>query len=258
MALQWTPARADMACVPGESVPQRGVTARDPPRGRWWSAATQRRRWFWSGAQRTVAILCLAPPRAVPWGHVVRELRERFARGHQLTAHQVLPGQALARPVPRGPGAREPQGYRRMQRAQGRLGRGKACRVTCPRLDVWHHTRLPILPAALGRADHMVQAGAAWLSGDPAHALALGKACRSREVVARSGDTAVAVGGPGQARVGALPRAPLLGSAPARRAPPDLAWDGRAARRSAPARRRGRILGVDASRRALCQVARGG
>ena len=109
MALQWTPARADMACVPGESVPQRGVTARDPPWGRWWSAATQRRRWFWSGAQRTVAILCLAPPRAVPWGHVVRELRERFARGHQLTAHQVLPGQALARPVPRGPGRESPR-----------------------------------------------------------------------------------------------------------------------------------------------------
>jgi hypothetical protein len=50
-------------------------------------------------------------------------------RRHQYKERQWLRGQALEPPTPRAPGAIEHQGFLRIQRDQGLLGRGEARRV---------------------------------------------------------------------------------------------------------------------------------
>jgi hypothetical protein len=150
-------------------------------------------------------------------------------RRHQLKEHQLLPGDPLERPTPRGLGTIDGQEFLRIQRDQCLLGRGEACRVQRPRVDVSHLARLPIIPTAICGEDHMVQDRAKGLPVDPEQDLALGDAFLSREMVAMPGDTAIAVGRAGKERGGALLREHLLGRAPALRRPQDLDRDGREA-----------------------------
>jgi len=249
-----------MAFVPLQSVPQLGVTARDHP-VRPLVVSSQpspnvclKLREADSSHPLCTLSSCntLDVRRKTPEG-----LRALSARGHQLKEHQGRPGKALERPPPRGPGAIEAQGFLRGQREERLLGGGTARRGKCPGVDVRHLARLSIIPTAIFGEDHIIQDRASLLPVAPEQDLALGAAGRSREVVAMQGHTALAVGGPGKERMGALLREPLLGRAPALRGPQALDRDGREALRRAPALRRGRIIGRDESVMALFQVARG-
>src|SRR5213593_2101095 len=195
---------------------------------RWCSAANQRRLCFWSGDKRTAAIVCvprLVTPR-VPLADCLRTCGGMLPRRHELKEHQWLLGQALVPPAPWASGAIEPQGFPRIQRDQCLLGRGEARRVKRPRVAVPHLPRLPIIPTVIFGEDHIVQDGAELLSVDPEQDLALGDAGLSREVVARQGDTTVAVGRPRKERMGEFLREHLLGIAPALGGPQDLDRDG--------------------------------
>jgi len=116
---------------------------------------------------------------------------------------------------------------------------------------------LPIIPTVIFGEDHIVQDGAELLSVDPEQDLALGDAGLSREVVARQGDTTVAVGRPRKERMGEFLREHLLGIAPALGGPQDLDRDGWQALIGEQPLMGGRIRGVEEGLLALCQGTRG-
>jgi hypothetical protein len=160
----------------------------------------------------------------------------------------------LERLAPRSPGAIEPQGFLRIQRDQGLLGRGKACRVEGPRVDIPHVARLPIIPTVLFGEDHIIQDSAELLPVDPEPALALGDASLSIKVVTMPGDTTVAVGWPRKKRVGEFLREHFRRIAPALRQPQNLDRDGWEALIRKQALMRRRIIGVEKGLMALFPV----